>query len=45
MNLLYEELFRARQADLLRDARGQRIARPAEPRRLRLRLPRTRDAR
>ncbi|MGY1833117.1 hypothetical protein ACI8AA_22105 [Geodermatophilus sp. SYSU D01180] len=32
MNLLYEELFRARQAELLRDARTHRLARPAERR-------------
>ncbi len=30
MNLLYEELFRARQAELVRDAHLRRLARTAE---------------
>ncbi|WP_448640894.1 hypothetical protein [Geodermatophilus sp. URMC 63] len=37
MNLLYEELFRARQAELLHDARTHRFARPAARRRPRRR--------
>jgi hypothetical protein len=37
VNLLYEELFRARQAELLRDARAHRLSRPAEARRPRRR--------
>jgi hypothetical protein len=32
MTLLYEELFRARQAELLRDARAHRLARRAHDR-------------
>ncbi len=42
MNLLYEELFRSRQAELIRDARAQRLARRAGRRIPRPRRPATR---